>query len=236
MKWTGRLADGTAITGTGFLSQSAAPDRVLPVHMPLYKNTGSIHGWMSFSTPATPADGPPVPLTTGTLSWVKHPGLSTSKDRVYKSGIALHDLGITGSLYVPPAKTDILFGAPAGTDNFGITLADAGLNEAITKAFTLAPAGKLTLPSATDRPPLKSLSFNVAKGTFTGQISFSDPNPAKPYVRTVACQGVLLTAQQYGAGYFLLPQLPVSTPVQTTLTTSPVLSGDVFIEVAEPNE
>lgn len=227
--WTGRLADDTAITGSGSLAWSVG-GALMMVHAPLYKNTGSLHGLISiqyFGSLEVPST-----TTTAGLTWMKRAAPASSKERIYKEGIPLHTLNLEGGLYTTPPKDRTLFSPAVFDDYLGdvhVDFSGAGLSPFV-RDISLNTRHVAYLPPVAERPPLKSLTFNATKGTFTGQLSFSDPNPvipARPYVRNAKFQGVVLPIQKRGAGYFMLNQLPVSEPVPTTLTTSPILSGEV---------
>jgi hypothetical protein len=99
---------------------------------------------------------------------------------------------------------------------------------------------KITLPppGAGNEGSLK-LTVTPGTGLFTGTFTLDDPDPRKPppavpviLKRTVTYTGMMIQdgANQYGQGYFLLPQLPSPGPPATTPTTTAILSGKVVLE------
>jgi hypothetical protein len=93
------------------------------------------------------------------------------------------------------------------------------------------------MPAAVDNPAtLKFVSFSATTGTFTGTcVLKNDPDPtftpAKVVSRTASFAGVLVprVGINQGVGYFLLSKLPELGSPNTTLTTSPILSGQIVL-------
>lgn len=215
VSWKGKLADGTAITGSSGVSGNMS----FPVHVDLYKTTGSLHGWVEIGWRVQAPAGP----LSGTLSWDK----ASSKDRLYSTGIALHTLAITGDQYQRPDKGQILLGLPAENDNADVTLAGLNLAE-MTQSITVTAANKVLPLTVTAATPVKTLTLNPLTGTFKGTLLF--PHATDPKLnRTATLEGVILTPEEVGYGYFLLPDEPSAGPPVTTPKTSPIQSGSIEI-------
>lgn len=229
--WKGKLADGSVITGSSALCQDETGEdqHHLVIRQDLYKGLGSVQGW-----------GQVAPLSEtaaqfgAEMDWNKAALPATSKERNYKDGFPLHGLTTWGGKYVAPdfKNGELLLNIPTDANAASLELYYASLPEGgLTQSFTLGPKAKVTLPKWDGAEIFaKSLSFNVAQGSFKGSFSLKDPNPDapnKPFIRTVNFEGVILGYPTNAAiGFFLLPDLPADG---TTLTTSPLQSGSVSV-------
>lgn len=241
LTWTGKLPDGSVITGSDFLSAAVPygePDETtlqsLPIHSSLYKGTGSLHGWAEFETLAENAGEPTI---SSTLTWTKRPQTDPrSKDRIYKTGIPLHDVTLTGGLYTPPARGELLFGLTAneiGDTTPNLTFTATGPNVpsgSFIQDLLLNIGNKFKLPKVSTDTLLKSLTLNTKTGTFKGSFTLLHASDAK-LNRTATLEGILPNnVNDQAQGFFLLPDLPEEEG--ETLKTTAIQSGRVEIEKA----
>lgn len=206
MRWAGKLADGTAVTGSGNVVNLDETSKVgLAVHVDLYSLTGALHGWTQFSNQGQA--GNPVPIS-GTLSWNKAPLAQSSKVRVYKNGIPLHNLSLSGGVYRLPAGEGALGQRnPEGEVNASANIVSYILPELYTQQdLILSKTNRATFPKPGTSTFLKTLSFDPKLGTFRGTLVLTHAIPA--LTRTATFEGVLSYTERSGNGFFLLPQLP----------------------------
>lgn len=227
MTWKGKLADGTAISGSNPLTTEESWYNwvYVPVYQVLYRTKGSIDGWMRLSHAYQAAQNVWI---DGAFGWVKHaqPG---SKERLYKDGI-VYSCFFVGSKYYPPAKNRLVGDLPQTEDNLQCRFTSFGLAATISQSLTLPLSHKISVKTQTNTAPLKSLTITPGTGVFKGTFVLKDPDPTAPsrqLTRTVNFEGVL--NHEGGFGFFLLPDLPTEGPPKTTLSTSPILSGCVEI-------
>jgi len=246
--WSGKLADGTVATYATTLGSAGQ----VPLHLMLYTNTGSVHGWMQVAADnvVTPTNNG-QPLLDGTVDWVKIAQAASSTNQNYKSGFALHKLTVAGGKYVK--GTPLLGIADAGlnTTNAKLAFSEGGLTGPApivgasmasalnTTTFRLTSANTLVMPVAALNPAtLTFSSFNAITGAFTGTcVLKNDPDPTDLVApitelsRTVSFAGVLVprVGINQGVGYFLLSKLPELGSPNTTLRTSPILSGQIVL-------
>lgn len=206
----GKLADGTALTG----SASLGPDGQVPIHLLLYSTTGSVQGWAVIDDDA---DG----TVSGALDWYKMPQPSKVVTRIYKNGFPLHALNITGAKYLKPGAGAIILGIPAAPlPNARLTLELGGIDTALVNDFTITTANAAQAP--TPNPQTLQVTLTAATGLFTG--SFTLVEPGLPVVsRKTTFYGAVIPNLRQGVGHFLLPELP-------NPSTSPMLSGRVVLE------
>lgn len=203
----GRLADGTAITGSCVISSNG---NVL-VFQSLYGALGSMYGSFTISS------GHAISAPQGGLVWYK----KATTDRNYKTGFARQALVFTtGGLYVPPAAgTNVLGVADTGFNNAYLNFSGGALASPITPVFELTGRNALILS-----PNNYSVVCTIIPGTgvYSGTFKTRD-TPA----RTATFYGVIApkegdASKNAGYGAFVLPQIP-SPPV--TAATAPILSG-----------
>ncbi len=246
--WSGKLADGTVATYATTIGSTGQ----VPLHLMLYTNTGSVHGWMQVTADnvLTPTNAG-QPLLDGTVDWVKIAQAPASTNQNYKSGFALHQLTIAGGKYVK--GTPLLGIADAGlnTTNAKLTFSEGGLTGpppivGATMAtalnattFRLTSTNTLVMPVVALNPATLAIpTFNATTGAFSGTcVLKNDPDPTDLVApitqlsRTVNFAGVLVprVGINQGVGYFLLSKLPeIGTP-NTTLKTSAILSGQIVL-------
>jgi hypothetical protein len=227
--WAGKLADGTAFTGSSYFWQ----DDGLPMYLSLYKGKGSLMGTATGFEPVAPS---PLRIVGGSLSWLKQPQTT----RTYAAGLEFPALPISGSEYIPPDKGLIVLGlTDPGTGGTNATIAFTGGNlesadyfADLMQDFRITTAHKGIFAGLTTGNPagVRLTSLNPATGLFTGSCVLKDPNPVKLESRTVPYYGVILQAQEYGEGFALVgelsaPPIPASRMPQqsgrVTLTPKP---------------
>ncbi|MES2505307.1 MAG: ELWxxDGT repeat protein [Verrucomicrobiota bacterium] len=229
LTWRGKLADGTAVTGSsGLLYES---DLAFALHKDLYGATGSVHGWVRLQ-----GDGADDSLVTmsGLLDWKKAPLAETSKVRLYKQGIPLHYLTVTGGSYRLPAAGERVIQLGEGLGNASFTLSGLSvMGESLEQMFTVTEKNAVRLPKLSTATPLRSLSLSLSLGTFKGTLVLTDDHPlegnAKPLKRTVAFEGVIVYPQTRAEGFGLVPQLPEAGPPETNLATSKIHACKVLL-------
>lgn len=217
----GRTPDGISYTCAGILWA----DGSFPQFAPLYKGIGSITGLPQITLGTAPADH----RVSGWVEQVKN-GPASTADQTYRTGIPLLRREVTGSVYIPPSKTSpIVLGLPETDPNASLSLTGGGLETAaqfssLGQDFRISKTNAASF--ATGGTTSLKLSFTAASGLFTGTFTLTDSVAAKPLVRKVTINGLLISHLKLGQGYLLLPELPAAK-------TSPVFSGLVEIKAAD---
>lgn len=224
VSWTGKLAEGTSITG----SIPMGPAGQVSIHQLLYAGTGSIQGVITLN--------PNTGLADGSLKWVKKP-VSANGVRSYKDGIPLHSLHARGALYTRPAKDAMLLGLlpPASPQDqnarmlfTGPSLAGSGFGQ----AFQVTVSGTGKIPTGTVlNPQALTLSLTASNGRLGGSFTFNDVNPfstADPPAkirRPATFSGLVITRSglNQGIGFFTQPLMPENAEEKSS--TTPVVSG-----------
>lgn len=228
---SGKLSDGTSVSRATF----AGPEGEIAVFQLLYSSKGSVVGALDI-TPGTLAQFYNDSTAQGVISWFKPvvPG------RLYSAtGIGPISLEASGGRYVPPLAPALFLDLPAGGGEASLTFSGARVSATDTPpgiTVTIGDKNKVTLPLV--NPAKTSLKLTPSTGAFSGSFTLVDPVPASTarYNRSgIAFQGLVVRTDSgvKGFGWFLLPQLPSLLPPQIpslTLTTSPVLSGQVVLE------
>ncbi len=231
----GRTADGiaySAATITGYNGK-------VPSYAALAATTpGSLLG-----TPTLAVVNTSYTSLDGALSWSRSATPTTSKDQTYRSGFGPINLTIGGGNYVGPDSGGVIKVLTINNaNNAKLTFAGSSLPSGeitftafsirnlkptgVVQTVTVTPFNATALPS---NPNPYKVAFKLdAKpvGQFSG--SFVLPHATASLVRTAKYQGMIIHRGVLfeAMGYFTLPQLP--EPGQT-LTTSPVLSGQVIL-------
>lgn len=222
----GKMADGTAITGSVLLGESpalpggAAASALL--HVPLYTGTGSVHGSLEF-TPSPDGIG-----LIGAASWLKKPQAALTV-RAYRSGFTA-ETTIEGWQWVTPPTTGNALQIDLGINNVEITTTGAEIELAnqhllLNRTFTLPASNVGNFGTGLANPTSLALTINATTGLFTGSFKVTDPdgyNPTKTVARTVAIEGVVVPGPDgnFGSGFFLLPKLQADAD-HPTLPASP---------------
>jgi hypothetical protein len=226
--WAGKMSDGSTLA----FSAPLGPDGESSLWIPLYANTGSVQAAARLDTAA---------VLTGGADWVKLSVLRRG-ERNYATGFGADVRGpvaltLSGSRWVPPAPGSIILGLPLSLGNASIQFDSGGITDSDSTSpditFTIDSKNRVILPKAgsdANKAQL-ALTLNTATGAFSGSFKLTDNNPEKPgalLTRTVSYQGLLIPNLQFGAGYFLLPQL--ADPPATKASTSSILSGSVKLK------
>jgi hypothetical protein len=252
--WGGKLADGTAITG----SSAVAAGGEIPFHQLLYNansaaTAGSAHGWVKISDDTAPIVNGGKALLDGTIDWLKKTQATSSTTRSYKQGIPLHNLAVAGGRYAAPTKGQVLLGlvdAGVGTTNASLKFSEGGLtgpapivgsvmaSKVGSVPVRITSTNKVMMPTAANNPAIVTLTITASSGLMNGIFTLkNDPDPTgtTPPIalleRTVNYAGVLVPRLGMGVGQFQLAELPSQQgAVKTTLSTSPIWSGQVILK------
>jgi len=242
----GRLADNNVFTTTGTLSPSG---EVAVYAAPYGNSTGSLHGLM---TVVVAGAGNVENRITGNLTWSKAAQPSTSTTRSYKTGFATMTLATDGSLYTPVGSAERYLLVPL-TNNPNIELFFSRLfpdnisnsgNSAVNPDifFQVFTPGSGTAPSiptgSGSNPGNTTVTINTNTGEANGSFTFVDQDPTRPTGAMVSRTGTWygLAIRPAGVtpmkafGFYVVPELPAPGFPPTTVTTSPIVSGDLFIQ------
>ncbi len=238
----GKLADGTAITGTAILGESpalAGSSQVL-IHVPLYVGTGSYQAAIELSPGG---DEPNGVLSSSTL-WLKKPQAATTV-RAYRSGFFVSTTVEGWEWKTPDTGTNVL-GISAASDNAQLTVSGGEVELAdqfktLNRTFTISAANACSFGAAALNPTSIVIAIVPSTGQFTGSFKLTDVDgyvPTKSVVRTVAFEGVIVPGPMgnFGSGFFLLSKLQADAdhtllPANPASTTSQ-LSG--LIQFGQP--
>jgi hypothetical protein len=238
--WAGRMADGTVVT----IATTLGPDGQVPLFLRLYTtvNTtaGSVHGWSQITT----SEG--ARLLDGELAWQKQAQVPSTNARLYPQGFPSHTLTVVGGAYTAPTAGNIVLGLPNRPQNAKLRFAEGGLELAaltqptggvLSQVLRINLNNSVTMPTgAINNPGGVALSQTPSTGAISGRFTLRDTDPTDltpPFAmltRTVTYAGLVVPRMQCAVGYYVLAQLPAMGPPQTTLNTSPQLSGQVILE------
>lgn len=234
--WKGKLADGTAVTGSSqVLSMSGLLESPgFHLRQELYRGGGSFSSTATLSPPDSIST---TPYFSGPFICRKSSLPETSKERNYKQGFYAMGL-ILGSQYQAPANGQPIFGTESGEVPARGTI--SGYETSETEGFSpffrdqffnLTAANQAILPALDETNFLKSLTLSPKLGTFKATVELTTPNesvPSRPWVRTATMEGVVLPSlnapSPYGTGFFLLPELPAPGSPASALKTTPLNS------------
>lgn len=230
---SGRLADDTGYTSSGFLGAQGQ----LFIFTPLYTAPalGSVCGQMLVAVPTVADDN----LCSGSISWSRP---AMAKVKLDPDGFPQPvDLLVDGGRYVAPAgSTGLILGlSTTGASTANLTFLNGGIGNpppAPDILVTLTAGNKVNYPAAAQNPRGTTLALVLNKGSFSGGFTLNDNDPldlrpppaiTRKLPRKPAFQGLLVrgSAGWKGVGYFLLSELPDANG--ETLTTTPVHSGEV---------
>jgi hypothetical protein len=184
--FAGTLADGTKVSQSVPLSR----DGTWPLYVSLYAGGGSIWSWLDFASPGS-SD------INGTLSWIKLPDV---RARYYSNGFTNGNETVVGSVYSPPAGSNIL-----NLTNALVQFSGGDLLLDFSNPVALGLRSRVTNLSSSNR---LTMAFSLATGTFAGGIR--DPSTG----RTWSFGGAVL--QNLGAGYGFLLETNQSSQVVFT--------------------
>ncbi len=225
-RWAGRLADGTAVTGTTIIGEFGE----IPVYQSLYSSKGATFGWLQCDD-----DG----NATGQVRWGKDDLGSKSTSRSYKGGITPHLLDASGSRYIRPAAgTALLSNLADAPNNAALAFSEGLLPSEFEQVLSLTKTQTVVLPAGAGNPQTVKITILPATGLFTGSFILKDPNPASPskmLSRTVNFAGCLIQGQDIGVGHFLLPELPTVGVKGSSLSNTDIWSGAVELRASSSN-
>lgn len=225
--WTGKLADGTSLTG----SSTIGPFGEVPLHAMLYASTGSIQGWSQIA-------GQNV---DGTVDWFKASQSATSTARSFKAGIPRHSLTVFGARYLKPGVGEMLFGLTAGADNAQLRFIDGGLAPEFDQLFEITTTNTARMPAGTHLNPQQvRLTLTPTTGLFSGSFTLRNDDPRDVTLpiavlsRLTPFNGLIVTRAGLNAGIgpFNLAELPDATG--ETVSNTPLWSGAVMLQAAPP--
>lgn len=197
IRYSGRLADGTAITG----SRTGTQENRLALHHMLYGKAGSLQGEMQWTQEGENSS----PAIQVQANWLK---LSTT-GRLYKAGFSLARLRGTGGRYVAPEKSGIVFGLQAAPLNARAEFSQGGLFIPFIQSFTLGAGSVAILPGSSGNPHQISFKVAPATGLITGKgqaLDIDPDNPALNRQRPGTCNALIIPGLERAEGYFLLPE------------------------------
>lgn len=226
VSWSGRLADGTTLTRSLRLGREGD----VPLHALLYRNTGSIQGWVKIQ--------PDLPNLVsselnGSLSWSKR-DQGDSKSGNYRSGFPLHPVTVLGGTYRASDSVPVQLALSSPPSNAKLAFVGGGIDSAAQAADTgitlgISSDNKIQEPGGQDNPTRTRItSLAVKTGLFRGTLTLRDPLPgggAGNLDRNLAFYGMLVPRVKLGVGAFLLNQAVLDRPM-------PVKSGLVVLEAA----
>ena len=238
----GRLADNNVFTTTGTLSPSG---EVAIYAAPYNNSTGSVHGLMTVVVAgASNADN----KIQGNLTWSKAAQPTSSTTRSYKTGFDTMTLATDGSRYTPVGASEryllVTLNANPNIELFFTRLfpdnsSNAGnsvINPDVFFQVFTAPT-PLLLPSAASNPGNTTVTINYATGAANGTFTLVDPDPTligSTVTRTGTWFGLAIrpagVTPMKAFGFFVVPEKPAPGFPPTTVNTSPIVSGDLFLQ------
>lgn len=228
--FAGKLPDGTSVTGSSIIGRQGEAF----LFQMLYGNTGSVIARMG--THVVRSDNSSTAAvryhsTQGEARWIRD-GFTPAKDKLYGAGFSQTLLDVRGWYYQPPFAqlTPVVMNLVNVAGNAALDFSYGGVGSFSPDAdviFRLNNANQADF-SASNNPAKVTLKVNAATGAYTGTLELADLTAKK---RTVTYQGLIIppiseipglpatssyAAQAgapprgtYGAGYFLLDQVPV---------------------------
>jgi hypothetical protein len=199
IKLSGKLADGTGITGSGIMW----PDGQLPLFIPLYSSKGSLVGTLQLGT-GFAEDLVSDNEISGSLEWKR-----------FTTGFSTR-VNASGGVYTAPAKGSRVMdlGSAANHAAIVLNLMKGGLSSTISANLTLSTANLVT--AVTPNNNSIKITLTPASGLVAGEFVVG--------LRKAKVESLILPANPLNDseayGFFLLPG---------STTSDPTLSGFVFI-------
>lgn len=203
---SGKLADGTGITGSGIMW----PDGQLPLFIPLYSSKGSLVGTLQLGT-GFAEDLVSDNEISGSLDW-KRPAIA---GKLFTTGFSTR-VNASGGVYTAPAKGSRVMdlGSAANHAAIVLNLMKGGLSSTISANLTLSTANLVT--AVTPNNHSIKITLTPASGLVSGEFALG--------LRKAKVEGLILPVNPLNDseayGFFLLPG---------STTSDPTLSGFVFI-------
>ena len=172
--FAGTLADGTKISQGVPLSLNGQ----YPFYAPLYSGQGLVMSWITLTNEAE-SD------LTGALTWIKPANIQA---KIYSGGFS-NECQVNGSVYVPPASTNLVLNITNGV----VTFSGGNLASNFTNSVALGLGNKVINSDSNQL----AMSFSLSTGTFTGKVT--DPSSSESFSFSGA------VSQKLNTGYgFLL--------------------------------
>jgi len=220
------MADGAAVTDSAILS----PDGEILASGALYGKTGSVTAVVQLASGVDE-------MAAGTLSWLKRP--QAPAQRSYAAGFGPLELNISGGIYtVSPAGLNVL-GLMDVDNNAALTFEGGGIELGALNPDTwirFNARNQILVPKLNrqmgSNPANLTAAFNASIGLVSGTFTLVDQvsGYAKPIQRVVTYKGLVIPGMSGARGHFQLPLLPNES---STLTTSPIMSGQMLLWPAE---
>ncbi len=179
--FAGKLADGTTLSQGVPVSKNG----LWPLYISLYSGSGSIWSWIAFTNQVTND-------LNGSLSWIKPAGASA---RHYPNGFTNESATVIGSIYTPPAGSNIL-----NLSSASLQFSGGNLLPGFTNSVAIGPRSLVHNVSPDNH---LSMRFSVSKGTFTGSVKdaagHSSPFSGAVLEKLKAGYGFLLGTDQSSA-------------------------------------
>jgi hypothetical protein len=242
----GRLADNNVFTTTGTLSPSG---EVAVYAAPYNNSTGSLHGLMTIVVAGA---GNVDNRIVGNLTWSKAAQPSTSTTRSYKNGFDTMTLATDGSRYTPVGAAERYLLVPLTTNPnielfftrlFPDTISNSGNSvvnpDIFFQVFTQGSGTPPLIPTGSgSNPGSTTVTINNDFGATNGSFTYVDQDPTRPTGATVTRTGIWYgvairpagVTPMKAYGYYIVPELPAPGFPPTTVTNSPIVSGDLFIQ------
>jgi uncharacterized repeat protein (TIGR02543 family) len=176
----GRLGDGTPIEQTTYIS----PSGVWPFYATPHGNGSVLIGWLRFANE-------PFGDVHGRLNWIRPSNRGTNAASLGWQ----HTLSTMGSKYTPPARKQKLLNWPGGL----LGVDSGGLPEMQVFQLIIQDNNDVSFPGL--KPEVVNLKLAPDTGYFSGQFAYPGLN------KLVPIEGVVLQKQNYGAGFFLTPNV-----------------------------
>ncbi len=225
VSWSGRLPDGTTVTGSSPLS----PDREALLYTGL-RYPG--HGALGALLPLTEVSGR-VRVAPAAAGWWWKKVDPAGRERL-EPGAFRRTLTFAGGEFVAPAPGVLL--VPGTVLTFGLqgaSLATAAQLVPGHGTFQLGQKANGQLTSAPTNAVAVRATLTGRTGAFTASLTLSDPVPGvtRPVVRTVNAAGLFIPGETPGTGavrgFCTLPDLPSAGQAAAT---TPIRSGSIRLE------
>lgn len=202
---SGRMADGTVIVASTFLSDAGE----VPLSIVLYAGLGSVLGKLAVSGRSV----------SNFLTWYK----AAKPGRSYASGFASHMLTCAGYRYVKPSAAlgQIFLGLSSGANNAHISFSDVDPVVGINQVFTVTNLSAAVMPTGALNPNAVKVTINATSGQVNGTFKLSDLSGT----RLGTFYGIAYTGASPNKAYgcFLLP---VSGAANSAIASSEAVLGN----------
>lgn len=246
--FSGRLADGSLITGSSLLGPSG---EALLFQM-LYKNTGSLLGFFDVGDRFLSSPDGARLRVDGEVRWIKD--VQPASYRTYQQGIPETFLQVVGANYSAPGTNKIVMGLPNVVANARMDFSEGGLSETTTNpdvTFRITTAQKAT--TFVSNVGKVNLTISKSTGAYSGTFKLADgrlvtyrgliipPIPSTPAIQNFDGAGNLVVTRAeipptsaFGSGYFLMPELPLNSKTSKINSGKALLTPTPILIVTQP--